>query len=397
MFRTVCFRTACLLASVVLVSSGFSQHPDVWVYQQNGKLISAGPTAEQSVFPSFFDFFGHPFGNTSQPKAFVASDPGFQTSDMPISGASVLPAGEILSADFLPFGLANGTSGNLLHWDRSGTTVDFAQVPDGHFLNVTDASRDDSFILNGSSDTVSDARLGLVSSSNVIHEHIQWRLDDGDGIEDTEPETGIYLMMMQANLNGIESSDPFAVLLSSPDVTLADQNLATSWVEDNFASFTFPGDSILGDFDDNGLLQLADIDQLVAAVAGSSGDLLFDLDGNGTLSLSDVDEWRTIAGAANLSSMGAYLPGDGNLDGVVDASDFNLWNGNKFTSVAAWSAGDFNADGVVDASDFNLWNGNKFQSADVVFSVPEPDGLGCLLVLSFLVFRSGKSRVGKNQ
>ena len=41
-----------------------------------------------------------------------------------------------------------------------------------------------------------------------------------------------------------------------------------------------------------------------------------------------------------------------------------MWNSNKFTSVAAWCSGDFNADGVVDISDFNVWNGNKFTASD---------------------------------
>ncbi len=385
-----------VLVAVVMVSTGFAQHSDIFVYQRDGQLVTTDGVAERRVFSNLFDFFGHPFGNTSLPRAFVGDDPGFQTNSSPIAGTSVLPAGEILSGDFLPFGFPDGATGNVLHWDLSGD-VDFGAIPTGHFFGVTDVSDDDSFVLDGGGQPEEGVLLGLVNSANVIHEHAAWRLDDGDGDPETDPAGGVYLMVMQLHVNGVESSDPFAVLLNSTDISVAQQNLATAWVEDNFDTFIFPGDSILGDFDDNGLLQLADIDQLVAAVAGSVGDLRFDLDGDGTLSLADVDAWRAVAGAANLPSAAAYLPGDGNLDGVVDASDFNLWNGSKFTSVAAWSAGDFNADGVVDASDFNLWNGNKFQSADAVFSVPEPDGLGCLLVLSFLVFRSGKSRVGKNQ
>ena len=35
---------------------------------------------------------------------------------------------------------------------------------------------------------------------------------------------------------------------------------------------------------------------------------------------------------ANLASGNSYLMGDANLDGVVDVSDFNAWNSNKFTS-----------------------------------------------------------------
>ncbi len=43
------------------------------------------------------------------------------------------------------------------------------------------------------------------------------------------------------------------------------------------------------------------------------------------------------------------------------------------------SLADFNADGSTDVSDFNLWNGNKFTSSDVPSIVPEP--LACSLGL----------------
>ncbi len=60
-----------------------------------------------------------------------------------------------------------------------------------------------------------------------------------------------------------------------------------------------------------------------------------------------------------------YLPGDANLDGFVDGSDFNIWNANKFQATGGWSRGDFNVDRVIDGSDFNIWNSYKFQSADL--------------------------------
>ncbi|MEM7313001.1 MAG: PEP-CTERM sorting domain-containing protein, partial [Planctomycetota bacterium] len=136
---------------------------------------------------------------------------------------------------------------------------------------------------------------------------------------------------------------------------------------------------VSGDFDDNGIYDLADIDGLVAAIASGSGDLAFDLTGDGMLDTMDLDAWLAEAGAANLPSGGSYLYGDANLDGSVDVSDFNLWNTNKFTATAAWSGADFNADGFVDVSDFNTWNANKFQSADSPAAVPEPTGTVLLL------------------
>ena len=379
-----------MLLVLALCAPVRAQHADVFVYQSEGKLITTRDGATQRVFSNLFDFFGHPFGNTSLPKAFVGDDPGFQTNDSPIAGASTLPLDEILSADFLPFQLPNGSAGNVLHWDFDSGDVDFAQMPSGHFFNVTDVSGDDSFFLTGSADSLNGVLLGIVSNSGDIHEHISWRLDDGDSNSATDPSNGVYLMMMQLHMNGIESSDPFAVMLNSTDISIADQNAAIDWVENNFDSINILGDSLVGDFDNDGSLEIDDIDQLVAVVAGQTGDLQFDLNGDGMLTLADVNEWRAIAGAANLPSMNPYLAGDATLDGVVDASDFNRWNGSKFTSTAAWSAGDFNADGVVDASDFNVWNSQKFQTSDQAMAVPEPGHLCFVYIFfSFVLFVRG--------
>jgi hypothetical protein len=82
------------------------------------------------------------------------------------------------------------------------------------------------------------------------------------------------------------------------------------------------------------------------------------------VNLDDRDQWLVLAGAANLPSGNPYLLGDANLDGVVDGSDFGIWNSSKFTLVAQWCSGDFSADGVVDGSDFGIWNANKFTSSD---------------------------------
>ena len=131
--------------------------------------------------------------------------------------------------------------------------------------------------------------------------------------------------------------------------------------------------NLSADFNGDGMLDCADIDALTAAVASGSTDVTFDLTGDSVVDIADRDAWLAEAGAANLPSGNPYLIGDANLDGSVDVSDFNIWNGSKFSSTAAWCSGDFNADGSVDVSDFNLWNGNKFNSADGTAAVPEPD------------------------
>ena len=86
------------------------------------------------------------------------------------------------------------------------------------------------------------------------------------------------------------------------------------------------------------------------------------------------------------------LPGDANLDGVVDGSDFVAWNLFKFQAGTDWATGDFNFDGTTDGSDFVIWNMFKFQSLDSVQTVPEPKQLIMLAgpVLLVLTIRRSK-------
>lgn len=135
--------------------------------------------------------------------------------------------------------------------------------------------------------------------------------------------------------------------------------------------------TLICDFDLDGACDLADIDMLlgegpidngVNVTIGSNDQ--FDLNGDGMIDSADLGEWLDIAAAEN--GFGSpYKLGDANLDGFVDASDFNIWNEGKFTMTTNWSEGNFNGDGFVDTSDFNIWNEGKFTASDVA-SVPEP-------------------------
>ncbi len=128
-----------------------------------------------------------------------------------------------------------------------------------------------------------------------------------------------------------------------------------------------------GDFDNNGLFNCDDVNGLVAVIAAGTNDIQFDLTSDALVNTVDLSAWLSLAGAENLSSGNAYLPGDANLDGSVDGSDFGEWNADKFTALAEWCSGDFNADGQIDGSDFNIWNANKFTSSGLrTAAVPEP-------------------------
>lgn len=147
------------------------------------------------------------------------------------------------------------------------------------------------------------------------------------------------------------------------------------------------------DFNGDAFCDIADINLQLAEGPVADGvptilgeNEVFDLDGDGEISFADVEKWLAAAALKN-GWESPYRLGDANLDGVVDTSDFNLWNANKFTGSLAWDTGDFNGDGAVDASDFNLWNANKFLSSDGT-AVPEPSTASMLLVCLIGLFRS---------
>ena len=142
-----------------------------------------------------------------------------------------------------------------------------------------------------------------------------------------------------------------------------------------------------GDFNADDQLDVADLDTLVSMIVSASDPELFDLNFDGRVDLADQNEWLNIAGATNLGSGRAYLPGDANLDGSVDGADFLIWNEHKFTTPSSWSTGDFNATGHIDGQDFLLWNDHKFTGARPVSALPEPALPTFVFVILAVIFR----------
>ncbi len=207
-----------------------------------------------------------------------------------------------------------------------------------------------------------DSEMGLYDASGN-------RVADNDDIG--APNLLSQLSFGDGGINGDLNAGTYYVSLSAFDTTFGESNFDVTSTSgstgDIVANFNLNrgGNSLACDFDGNTVCDGADIDALQAnIVSGPADPGTFDLTNDNLVTVADRDVWLVLAGAENLASGNAYLPGDANLDGVVDASDFNAWNGSKFTSTSNWTDGDFNSDGVVDASDFNVWNANKFTSSD---------------------------------
>lgn len=75
-----------------------------------------------------------------------------------------------------------------------------------------------------------------------------------------------------------------------------------------------------------------------------------DRNGDGTMTNADL---QSVLNTFN------KLEGDANLDGQVNHDDFVIMIGNVSKMEQGWADGDFTGDGVVDNSDFTLWENNN--------------------------------------
>jgi ELWxxDGT repeat protein len=156
--------------------------------------------------------------------------------------------------------------------------------------------------------------------------------------------------------------------------SLIDESYFFTATRDGFGrelvSVTFSDGAAPGpDLNQDGKVDVDDIDLMQAAIASSSYVPAYDVNVDGELNLDDRNEWLQLARDVNLGPGPAYLEGDANLDGSVNGIDFVIWNNHKFTSSSRWSEGDFDASGAVNGIDFVFWNNTKFQSIDSVGDV----------------------------
>jgi len=143
------------------------------------------------------------------------------------------------------------------------------------------------------------------------------------------------------------------------------------------ATFSLLGDfettvvTVPGDFDANGLLEVADLDLLVKEICEGTNNLDFDLTGDGLINVNDQVFWY--------SDLKNTIAGDANLNGTVAFDDFLVLSSN-FGQTAGWGQGNFDLDKVVAFADFLQLSSNFGQSsaAAIASAVPEPSS-GILL------------------
>ncbi len=149
-----------------------------------------------------------------------------------------------------------------------------------------------------------------------------------------------------------------------------------------------PGELPSVDLDKNGIIDVADIDLLMNAVAAGTPNPRFDLNGDGNVNDADRDQWLAEAGPAN-GLAGPYLLGDANLDATVNAADLNVLGISWQSDNANWSQGNFTGSDS-NAADLNAVGLNWQQTVNpAAAAIPEPSAnfLAIAMAIALVVRR----------
>ncbi|MEZ6118689.1 MAG: hypothetical protein R3C28_19280 [Pirellulaceae bacterium] len=149
---------------------------------------------------------------------------------------------------------------------------------------------------------------------------------------------------------------------------------------------------LTGDFDNNGILNVSDIELLSAAISSGANESRFDLTDDTVVNREDLVDLVT-------SQMGTWI-GDANLDGEFNSSDMiSVFSAGKYESgqTATWTEGDWNGDTTFDSADLIAAfsdGGYELGPRQAVSSVPEPSlGLWGIFAALLCVRRSCRRRL----
>ncbi len=175
----------------------------------------------------------------------------------------------------------------------------------------------------------------------------------------------------------LSAVDPFQLISFRGNIDRIEvKNNATGTRLNAIDDFGFTPFSLLGDFNGDGSLGVADLNLLSGEVRRGGGDLAFDLTDDGQVNQQDRRIW--------VEDVFGTLFGDADLNKEVAFADFLALSSN-FGLVGGWTKGDFDGSGTVQFPAVLLLSSNFGKSATVTAAVPEP-GAGLMLIVGLACF-----------
>jgi cyclophilin family peptidyl-prolyl cis-trans isomerase len=143
-----------------------------------------------------------------------------------------------------------------------------------------------------------------------------------------------------------------------------------------------------GDYTGDGIVDASD-HNVWKSTFGSTTDAEADGNGDGIVDAADYTVWRdSLAGTGG-------PPGDYDDNGLVNDADYAAWRAGFGMTVTAGTGADGNGDGVVDAADYTVWRDNVAAgsgAATVTAIVPEPAAAVLLLAGLAVLLLAGVRR-----
>jgi len=148
------------------------------------------------------------------------------------SSFQYLPGNMDVYFAFRAFNLAGSTT-NLAYWDGNGA-VNFTAVSDGTTLSIRDTNG--STTADGSSSDVAGYAICTTESDGYIHAHPNHYIEKGG----VTPEEGIYLWCMELSMpdTNLTATEPFFVVINTPNCSISALDAAATWVADNAGSLS---------------------------------------------------------------------------------------------------------------------------------------------------------------
>jgi len=271
---------------------------------------------------------------------------------------------------------ANSASATIVRYDTTLGTIDArlyhtaTPLSTANFLSYTNSGRYDGtfihrsvpgFIVQGGGFSMDAA--GIFSASGVT----------------TDPP-----VLNEPGISNLRGTIAMAKLGGDPD------SATSQWffnLSDNSANLDFQngGFTVFGRVVGSGMSVVDSIASLARVNAGSpfSDVPVLDID----IVVAQQNVFNSDAVVINSVTELALADGDYNFDGIVDGSDFLVWQNTVGSTVDA--AADGNGNGIVDAADLAIWEAGASPAivAAALAAIPEPTSLGLALLGTCLTLR----------